>query len=52
MFTTYEMKEMANNAGLLTSGMGSDFVTIIDKLNEQGFILKKGPELYQLLVVN
>ncbi|XP_026468909.1 DNA helicase MCM8-like [Ctenocephalides felis] len=51
IFTLNELKETASNGGLVHHGFGSDFREMIDKLNEQGCLLKKGPKLYQLLVV-
>ena len=46
MFTVDEMKSLATAAKIAVSGSFADFIT---SLNNQGFLIKKSPKLYQLL---
>nr|CAD7399794.1 unnamed protein product [Timema poppensis] len=48
VFSVQEMKEVANMAGVQVT----DFFSFLSALNVQGFLLKKGPNLYQLLTVD
>lgn len=45
VFSKSELREVAQNCGVVSS----DFFDFINTLNTQGFILKKGKDLYQLL---
>ena len=46
LFTVDEMKTLATMAGINVPGAFSDFILT---LNNQGFLIKKSPKLYQLL---
>ena len=44
LFTVQDLREMASQIGLNVS----DFEGFVTSLNNQGYLLKKGPRLYQL----
>ncbi|GLG92695.1 DNA replication licensing factor REC [Gryllus bimaculatus] len=48
VFSSQELKEVSELSGVQVS----DFGNFISSLNVQGFLLKKGPKLYQLLTVD
>lgn len=48
VFTVSEMKEVATAANVQVP----DFFTFLSNLNNQGFIIKKGKQVYQLLSVD
>lgn len=48
VFSIQELKEVAKNASVSTS----NFLNFLTVLNVQGYLLKKGSQLYQLLSVD
>ncbi|XP_076347300.1 DNA helicase MCM8-like isoform X2 [Tachypleus tridentatus] len=44
LFTVSQMREIATDLGIHVS----DFLSFVSSLNNQGFLLKKGPKVYQL----
>lgn len=48
VFTVSEMKEVAAAANVQVA----DFFSFLSNLNNQGFIIKKGKQVYQLLSVD
>lgn len=48
VFSVTEMKEIATLAKIQVG----DFYTFVSNLNTQGFLIKKGKQLYQLLSVD
>jgi DNA helicase MCM8 len=49
MFQLKAMKELASKAGLDFGSVGQEFQSFIDTVNEQSYIIKKGPQMYKLL---
>ena len=48
VFRMSEMRELASKAGLQYASVGPEFESFIDTVNDQCYIIKKGPRLYKL----
>lgn len=48
VFSVQELREVSRTVGI----QPADFMNYLSSMNIQGFILKKGPQLYRLLTVD